>query len=166
MDKSSKCSLCGEEGIWFDSGGYYGVNEIECICPKCLASGKLKDHDIEANITYPKEVYDSIGEEKGSALIDVISYQTPQLPVLQDGSWPFMNGDFCIFEKIASKHDFQSKEEFRNSFSKDDQENSDLDWLWDVLPEHEISSLKNGNYDISVYLFTNHGAKYCTWDAS
>lgn len=47
-----------------------------------------------------------------------------------------------------------------------DIENTDFDWLWDVLPEKKIINHKEGNYDVSVYLFTSNGKKYCTWDAN
>tara|TARA_Y100000589_G_scaffold304380_1_gene317489 strand:+ start:72 stop:275 length:204 start_codon:yes stop_codon:yes gene_type:complete len=67
---------------------------------------------------------------------------------------------------MASKADFVDKDEFKGSFSDFEKENSDMDWLWEMLPEKRIANHKDGNFNVSVYLFTCNGKKYCTWDAS
>lgn len=156
IDEESDCAICGKIGIWFDGGGFFGVEEIDCICDSCLESGKLKELRIETNSTL---------SNIGSAT-EIILYKTPPLPTVQDGEWPIVNGNYCIFEKIASKPDFVSEEEFNSSFSDSDREEADLEWLWSVLPEVKITSLANANYDITVYLFSAGNNKYCTWDAS
>lgn len=156
VDKESYCSVCNKVGLWFDAGGFYGINEIECICDDCLADGKLKKLEIETN-----GASEGNAEEK-----EIIIYKTPALPTWQDRIWPFVNGRYCVFERMASKTDFEGKEEFKCSFSDSDKENSDLDWLWDMLPEKRIANHKEGNFDVSVYLFSCDGKKYCTWDAS
>lgn len=156
IDEESNCSICNKVGLWFDAGAYSGIGEIECICDECLLAGKLQEIEIEAN--------EAVGGSREAT--EMITYKTPSLPTWQDQSWPFINGDYCIFEKIASKLDFDNKDEFQESFSSSDQENSDLDWLWEILPDTRISSLKDGNYNVSVYLFTRNGKKYCTWDAN
>ena len=156
-DQEKICPICGEKGIWLDGGGFYGANDIECICDACLSEGKLKELDIETN-----EAFEGTEEQK-----EEIMYRTPALPTWQDRCWPYRDGDYCIFEKIASKPDFKDKAEFIGSFSKEDQENSDLDDIWEnYLAEKPITSIQDGNYDISVYLFTRNGTKHCTWDAS
>ena len=156
VDQNSNCSICGSEGLWFDASVFYGVNEIECICDDCLAEGKLEVLEIETN-----EAFEGAEEER-----KVIIYKTPALPTWQDRLWPYINGQFCIFERMASKADFENKEEYINSFSSKDKENSDLDWLWEILPEKRINNHQDGNYDVSVYLFTCNGQKFCTWDAN
>jgi len=150
------CSVCGKVGLWFDAGGFYGFSEIECICDDCLADGKLKELEIETN-----QAFEGSTEEK-----ETIIYKTPGLPTWQDKVWPFVDGQYCVFERMASKADFKSKEEFQASFSGREQENSDLDWLWDILPDQQIANHKDGNFDVSVYLFTCNGKKICTWDAN
>ncbi len=116
-DEESKCSVCNKVGLWFDTGGYSGTNEIECICDDCLLEGKLKSLEIEAN-----EALKGNTEDK-----ETIIYRTPSLPTWQDSEWPFINGQYCVFERMASKADFQSKDEFKESFMESDKENSDLD---------------------------------------
>ena len=156
IEHNSKCSICDESGLWFDAGGYYGINEIECICDNCLLSGKLKELEIETN-----EAFEGTTDSK-----ETIIYKTPSLPTWQDREWPFINGDYCIFEKIASKQDFKDKKELKQSLSDYYRDSTDIDWLWDMLPDTKITNINNGNFNISVYLFTTGGNKYCTWDAS
>jgi len=156
IDEAANCSVCGKAGHWFDAGGWYGTNEIECICDTCLLEGKLKELEIETN-----EAFEGSTAEK-----EIIIYKTPALPTWQHRIWPFVEGSYCIFERLASKADFENKEEFKHSFSESDKENSDIDWLWEVLPEKRVNNYKEGNYGVSIYLFTSNGKKHCTWDAN
>lgn len=156
-DAPKQCSVCGEVGVWLDAGGFYGSRDIDCICDHCLAEGKLKELEIETN-----EAFEGTESQK-----EEIMHRTPALPTWQDRCWPFFEGDYCIFEKIASKPDFSNKDEFINSFSEDDRESSDLDDIWEnYLLDKAITSIEDGNYDISIYLFTRNGRKHCIWDAS
>lgn len=156
VDEALACSICGRKGIWFDAGGFFGENEIDCICDKCLVDGRLENLGIETN-----EVSGGYGEEART-----IIYKTPALPTWQDRSWPYINGEYCVFERVASKADFESKQEFMGTFFAQDSESSDLDWLWEMLPESRISNHFEGSLNISVYLFTCQGQKLCIWDAS
>lgn len=149
--------MCGKEGIWLYGGGFYGARDIDCICDACLSDGKLKELGIETN-----DAFEGTEEQK-----EGIVFRTPALPTWQDRCWPFREGDYCVFEKIASKGDFADKEDFIRCFTSEDQESSDLSDIWDnYLPEKPITSIQNWNYDISIYLFTRNGRKHCTWDAS
>ena len=155
-DGPKDCSVCGAKGVWFDAGGLYGTREIACICDACLAAGRLQELEIETN-----EAFEGTPAQK-----EEIVFRTPALPTWQDRCWPFIDGDYCVFEKIASRHDFADLAEFKSSFTKQDQETSDLDGLWNMLPSKTITSIQDGNYDVSVYLFSRNGKKHCTWDAS
>jgi uncharacterized protein CbrC (UPF0167 family) len=155
IDSESTCSICDKSGIWLDAEGYSGINEIKCICDECLSVGKLLPLEISANQV---DI-----ESKNS---DEIIYRTPALPSWQDQVWPYLDGDYCVFEKLASKLDFLDKNQFKQSFSDIDQKTSDLDWLWDMVPDTIVSNLEDGNYDVSVYLFSRNDKKHCTWDAN
>jgi len=89
VDQASPCSVCGRVGLWFDAEGFYGANEIECICDDCLAQGRLKELEMETN-----EASEGTEEEK-----DIIRFRTPALPIWQDRMWPFVNGQYCVFER-------------------------------------------------------------------
>jgi hypothetical protein len=46
-------------------------------------------------------------------------------------------------------------------------ENSDdPEGLWDMLADHKIENMKQGQYDVSFYLFEFEGDKLTTWDAN
>ncbi|PTY38442.1 hypothetical protein BGP77_12075 [Saccharospirillum sp. MSK14-1] len=154
IEESLACSICNTEGHWFDAASFYGVHEIACICDRCLAAGKLEPLGIATN------------EALGSNTEDLktIIHRTPPLPTWQDQIWPIMNGEYCVFEKIASKTDFDNKAAFTGAFSKEDQTSTDLDWLWNKLPEEPVANLAQGNFTVSVYLFSCHGIQLCTWD--
>ncbi len=160
-DEVSVCSICSKTGQMFDANMFVGSEDIECICSECLKSGELIKLNICTNDIDSSDLDQSISD-----LSNEICYQTPALPTWQDMMWPFVDGDYCVFEKLASKLDFVNKEEFINSFSEEDKQNSNLDDLWGDLPDKKITNLKNGNYNMSVYLFTSKGKKICKWDAN
>jgi len=152
----AKCDICEKEGIWFSAGGFSGENEIECICDSCLAGGALEELEISSNDAYG-------GTEEESS---IIMHKTPSLPSWQDLAWPCINGEYCVFERIASKSDFIDSSDFRDSLSDDDIENSDVEGVWESMPDKKVNNHIEGNFNTSVYLFTCAGKKYCVWDAS
>ena len=155
IEKPMPCSTCEEIGVWFDAGGYSGVEDIDCICYSCLKSGKLFDLEIEANINF----------DDGSDAAKTITYKTPALPAWQDTVWPIINGEFPVFECIASKEDFQNKDDFLYSFIEGEQKKDEIEWIWDSLPDKKLNKYSEGG-DISVYLFSLNNEKHWVWDAS
>ena len=137
------CSICQKQGKWFNTG-FRGINEIECICHECLSNGKLKTLEITSNEAYG-------GSDKDT---EIIEYRTPPLPTWQDIEWPCINGEYYTFERIASKKDFDNKEEFINSFSDEDKEGSDLDWIWCHLAKTIIKKSKMLVTCQYIYLLT------------
>jgi len=91
-------------------------------------------------------------------------YRTPSLPTWQDSFWPIKNGRPYRFLKIASKRDYASKAEFIDSLH--DCDIDDLDRLWDILPDHAIRNMKEGQYDVSFYLFDFEADRLTVWDAN
>jgi len=152
----AKCDVCEKEGLWFSADGFSGENEINCICDDCLASGALEELEIATNDAFG-------GQEEATS---VIMHRTPSLPSWQELAWPCIDGEYCVFERIASKEDFVDQPDFRDSLSKEDFENTDIDWLWNSMPSKTIKNHIEGNFNVSVYLFTLNGKKYSVWDAS
>jgi uncharacterized protein CbrC (UPF0167 family) len=154
-DELVGCSVCKEETLCFDAGGYSGIESIDYICPDCLKSGKLVELDVEPNMVY--------GNESESTI--TIAYKTPALPTWQDTIWPLVNGAHPTFERIASKEDFLNQNDFIESFIGRDQKKSEITWLWDMLPKKRLKNYKEA-HDISVYLFSLNHKKYWVWDAN
>jgi uncharacterized protein CbrC (UPF0167 family) len=154
-ENPESCSVCSEIKKCFDAAGYSGVRDIDYICVDCLKAGKLIELGIESNLNF----------DDGSEAAKTITYKTPALPTWQDTVWPMVDGRFPIFECIASKEDFNDRNEFLNSFIEEDQTKSDIEWIWDSLPPKKLNSYKDGG-DVSVYLFTLDSKKYWIWDAN
>lgn len=106
VDKPTPCSISGEVAICFDAGGYPGINDIDCICSKCLKTDALIEFEIESNMNF----------DDGSEAAKTITYKTPDLPTWQDTVWPMIECKFPVFECITSLEDFADEEEFSDSF--------------------------------------------------
>ena len=165
-DESKPCYFCKENGVWLDGGGFYGYKEIDCICPGCLSKGLLKELNIETNEIDLDDLISAVGEKEAIGLKEEIIFRTPALPTWQDRIWPIWKNEVCVFQKIADQNDFESTKEFKLCFSDDEQRETDFDWLWGWLPEEKVTDCKNGNYDVTVYLFSYSDGKFCTWDAN
>lgn len=126
-----------------------------------MKAGRLVDLDISANEISPSAL-DPTLLDVGQVSREII-YCTPSLPTWQDCSWPVKNGKPYRFMKIAAKLDYDSQSQFTTSLlSKSD----DPEWLWDMLPDHKVENMKDGQYDVSCYLFELEGKKLTIWDAS
>lgn len=156
MSEETECSVCKIVGVWFDASGFYGSQEIECICDNCLEAGKLIDLDIYTNA----DVYG--GNQEAT---NTVMYKTPKLPSWQDIVWPSIDDEYCVFERFASKEDFDDFDDFQKACSKADDGNSDLNFLWKSMPNKRIKNYNEGP-DLTVYLFSYEGTKYCIWDAN
>jgi uncharacterized protein CbrC (UPF0167 family) len=170
-DGNSECSICGNKELLFDARMYCGEQDIECICDDCLKAGKLIKLDVSANEVNIDEIMNNATDkESADKKINEIIYMTPKLPSWQELWWPYLNDDFCVFLKIASKQDFigfkKPEETFINSFSDDVKNQSDLNYVWQHLPDRKITNLKDGNYDMSVYLFKSVDKIHCEWDSN
>ena len=134
-DEKGPCSVCGEIGLWFDAQSFCGPQDLDSVCDDCLKGGKLIELDVSANYVRIDLVGKIFPDKKRlEELTNEIIYKTPKLPTWQDLTWPFVENDFCVFEKIASKTDFvvdgiPKKDLFVSSFPQEDKENTDLEWL-------------------------------------
>jgi len=149
------CSVCQDTKICFDAGGYSGINDIDYVCAECLKAGKLIDLEIEPNMIF----------DDGSEAAKTITYRTPALPTWQDTVWPTIDGQHPVFDCIASKKDFENKQDFLDCFIEGNQTKEEIEWLWDVLSDKQLNSYKEAG-DLSVYLFILGDKKYWVWDAN
>jgi len=155
------CHFCEATGDCLDGAHFFGQEDIDAICFKCMQAGRLVDLDISANDIDASALDSSLVDS--DQVSNEITYCTPSVPTWQDSSWPIRNGRPYRFIKIASKRDYKSKEQFLGSLME---KNDDPEWLWSVLPDHKVENMKEGQYDISFYLFELKGDKLTTWDAN
>ncbi|XZE21399.1 CbrC family protein [Pirellulaceae bacterium SH449] len=166
-DDNAPCHFCGSTESRLDGSHCRGEASIDAVCFACLRNGKLIDHDLTTNDVDLKRIGASIPDsEERENLTNQIIYCTPPLPTWQDTWWPFVDGDFCTFLKIASKRDFQNQNEFIATVYDEYKEMNDPDELWSFLPDREIRNLSDGQYNVSVYLFQRGNRLVTTWDAN
>jgi len=166
-DPGTPCDLCGDIGAVFDAQGFYGTQPLHAICSACLKGGRLADVGASTNEVAMAELVRLLGsEERAHELRVEIECRTPALPTWQDRRWPLVGGEFPRFIKIASRPDCIDPEDLLASIPEEFRFGHDAQGLWDMLPEAPITSIADGNYDTSFYLFSSSKGKLCTWDSN
>ena len=90
-DETVVCDCCGKETDVYYSGPFYSVEDVEYLCPECIANGKAsKKFDGDFIDIYFGEVSD---EEK----IDELIHRTPSYCGWQQEIWVTHCDDFCAF---------------------------------------------------------------------
>lgn len=86
------CECCGKETeIWYE-GPFYSEEEIECLCPECIASGKAAekfDGMFQDDFSLEKK----LEPEK----IDELIHRTPGYMGWQQEFWLAHCDDYCAF---------------------------------------------------------------------
>jgi uncharacterized protein CbrC (UPF0167 family) len=162
------CHFCQATTVSrLDGGHFYGRESIDAICFTCLRDGRSIELNISTNDIEFGQIEAAITNDKErERMINELIHCTPPLPTWQDTCWPFVDGDFCTFIKIASKQDFESQHAFIDSLYDEYVEINDPDELWSFLPDRKIGNLSDGQYNVSVYLFRRGDRLVTTWDAS
>jgi uncharacterized protein CbrC (UPF0167 family) len=187
-EEAVSCDLCRMEKVCFDAELYYGTDQIDYICPECLAAGKLNDRDIftcEGDIDELRRQLVVIHPDWSDAQIEglaaektsVLEKTTPHLVSWQDWVWPCAEGDYCRFIGFGSKTLYASMAPgtdgmvlFKNSFYHTVADDVDVDEFWDdLLPEEDIADY-NESADLPVlfYVFKSlHSDRIVTiWDSN
>lgn len=166
-DGPGKCEICGNIEVCFDTAGYYGSQAPDAVCPSCLKDGKLIELDAAANDIPLAKLREELRQDLDvESHANLLAYCTPKVPTWQDADWPIRNGDFCKFIKIASRRDFSDKHELFEAIPVDYHFGRNADEFWEMIPDAKITSLKNGNYDISFYLYMSGEQKVVLWDCN
>jgi uncharacterized protein CbrC (UPF0167 family) len=153
------CHFCKATQDCLAGGNLFGQEDIAAVCFSCMAAGKLIALDISANQIDESALDSALDPE---AVSNEITYCTPSLPTWQDAYWPAKNGKPYKFIKIASRSDYESKEHFASTLFDCEQDPE----LWEMLPDCKIENMKDGQFDISFYLFKDAGDKLTIWDAN
>lgn len=160
-EKGVACHFCGATSDCLDGTHFFGQEDIGAICFTCMKTGRLIELDISTNEIDEFSLDSRI--EDSDQVANEITYCTPSVPTWQDSSWPVKNGRPYKFIKIASKLDYESKAQFLSSLFE---KSEDPEWLWNMLPDHKIENMEEGQYDISFYLYELKGDIITTWDAN
>ena len=171
IDEDVECDICGKTQRCFDAESYLGEEEITAICPDCLRAGRLRGRSVFTNEGDVDELRHQLTilnphitsqelEERIETKKFELEQATPHILTWQDWAWPCADGDFCQFLRYGSKEDFNrfaqdgnGKHVFATTLYKDLKELSDIDEIWEALPESPIQSLDDTNYSILCYIF-------------
>lgn len=94
--KNIDCPVCHKNREYAYSGGIYAVEEVEFICPWCIANGS-------ASKKYDGMYIDAASCEKVSdqnKLIELVT-KTPNYISWQQEAWPAHHDDYCSFENYV-----------------------------------------------------------------
>ena len=92
LEEPAACPCCGEETSVVYEGPFYCVDEVENLCPQCIASGAAAE-------TYDGEFQDSESTDEVDSLdkLDELVHRTPGYCGWQQEYWRGHCGDFCAF---------------------------------------------------------------------
>ncbi len=153
------CHFCKTTKDCLHGGCFVGLEVIDAICFSCMKEGKLIEMENVVNEIDVSALDPYLGDSQ--KISDTIVYCTPQLPMWQDPVWPVKEGRPYPFIKIACQHDYSGPKDFLESLFECD---PDPD-LWDMLPEHRIENLDDGEYETVFYLFKQSYDKLTVWDS-
>lgn len=91
--ESRTCNCCGRlTDIWYETPFYTRFNDIDCLCPACIADGSAaKKFDGEFQDAY------STDEVSDCQKLDELVHRTPGYRGWQQEYWPAHCDDYCAF---------------------------------------------------------------------
>lgn len=88
------CDCCGKETKVYYEGPFYAEDDIEYLCPQCIASGKAAK---EFDGSYQDEC--SIDDDvNDSEKLDELIHRTPGFCGWQQERWLTHCGDYCAYQ--------------------------------------------------------------------
>jgi len=140
-DRKVKCDCCGKKTDVYYSGPFYAEDEIEHLCPWCIASGRAAEK-------FEGEFIDtcSCEEVDDSAKTAELAMRTPSYTGWQQEQWLACCSDYCAFVGYVGWKEIEEMglaEEIEETYREED-----IMFDLETLKEH----LTNGG-DMQGYLF-------------
>jgi uncharacterized protein len=166
-EEPQTCDICGRDRPGYEAP-FYGEEDLDFVCEKCLASGRLAEQDCTTNSVDRSNLQTQIeAAEPGLAKDEIdarveqiaseVEERTPGIVTWQDFVWPAHCGDCCIFIKEVGKKDLNALapngggQAFFEQHLGESAE-MDVDDLWSsVRPDSPTSN--ETSYHVAVYLF-------------
>ncbi|GAB3931300.1 CbrC family protein [Larkinella terrae] len=185
-DKETRCEFCNQQKLCFNADAFYGEDEIESICPDCLATGRLYERDsytCQGDLAELKRQLQDRNPDLSKAEVDDLADQktlelektTPPLITWQDWDWPCIDGDYGRFIGYGSKPFYtqlstetDAQTLFEKSIYYALADDSDADELWKDVPQKTVNDYKtSSDYSTLFYVFKSlHSDQIVTiWDA-
>lgn len=152
-DPPKTCQCCGKSAPVYYEGPFYSVEDVFCLCPDCIASGR-------AARKFQGEFQDSCSVDEGvqdPAKLEELICRTPGYRGWQQEHWRAHCGDYCAFLGYVGYRELKQ-------MGIVEQVLEDSMWEeWGETPEELLHALNNGG-SVQGYLFRClHCGKYLLW---
>lgn len=143
-DETVVCDCCGKETDVYYTRHFYSVEDVEYLCPECIANG-------EASKKFKGSFQDdcSIGEVSDEKKIDELIHRTPGYCGWQQEYWVAHCDDFCAFIGYVGAKELEElgilEEVIKNG-------NPQWKYEWDEKEIELIKMMVNGE-SMQGYLF-------------
>ena len=144
------CDCCGKTTHIFYTGPFYAVEDIEYLCPECIASG-------EAARKYDGSFQDDCSVDDGvenPAQLDELIHRTPGYSGWQQEYWRAHCGDYCAYLGHVGARELRALGVLEEVLD---------DSMWDDEQKKMIQESVNGGH-LQCYLFQClHCGKHLVW---
>ena len=134
----------------YDTGPFYAVEDIECLCPECISSG-------EAARKYDGSFQDDCSVDDGvedPARLDELIHRTPGYSGWQQEYWRAHCGDYCAYLGHVGARELRALGVLEDVLD---------DPMWDDEHKEMIQESVNGGH-LQCYLFQClHCGKHLVW---
>ena len=134
------CDCCGQTTHVFYTAPFFAVENIECLCPECIASG-------EAARKYHGSFQDDCSVDGGvedPARLEELIYRTPGYHGWQQEYWRAHCGDYCAFLGYVGARELRALGALEDVLD---------DPMWDKGQKEMIRESVNGGH-LQCYLST------------
>ena len=150
-DEKATCDCCERDTAIYYLGSFYAEEEIEVLCPECIASGKAAE-TFEG--TFVDE--ESIEEVDNELACEELLYRTPSYMGMQQERWLAHCNDYCEFLGQV-----KWSELVEHGLIEEIKEDKMLTEEWDL---GSIEKTVDSNDDLQLYLFRcRHCGKHRIW---
>ena len=144
------CDCCGEVTHIYYQTPFYSIDDVECLCPTCIANGN-------AATKFNGSFQDDLSIEEGVDDLDKIDeliHRTPGYCGWQQEYWRVHCGDFCAYLGYVGASELKALGSMEEVLD---------DLIWDDEQKQMIKESVNGGH-LQCYLFKClHCGKHLVW---
>ncbi len=147
------CDCCGKPVKIYYDGPFYAIDDIDCLCPECISSGKAAEK-FNGEFQDEASLEDGVDDEEK---LDELIHRTPGYSGWQQEYWRAHCGDYCAFVGYVGYRELKQMG-IVDEILEDSMCNE-----WGAEPEEILKSLVNGG-SVQGYLFQClHCGKHLLW---
>lgn len=144
------CDCCGKTTKIHYEAPFYAVDDIDCLCPECIANGKAAEK-FDGSFQDDYSVDDGVND---SEKLDELIHRTPGYCGWQQEYWRAHCGDFCAFLGYTGARELRALGVMEEVID---------DPMWDDEQKELIQESVNGGH-LQCYLFQClHCGKHLVW---